>query len=326
MEKLRGSFSFILWDTQEKTLVAAIDHFAIKRLAYYQDNRVLLVASRVDALIQSGAIEKTINPRSIANVLNFSVNMGPETTFSGVQRIPPGSMLVATNGRIRLEKYWDMRYTSGGDTNENRLSRELESQVERSVSAHCKDDSFEDLGAFLSGGTDSSTIVGLMSRMHRGKVKAFSIGFAEQQFNELEYAEIAARKFQAKHHTYLVTAADCFEALPHMIRLFDEPFGNSSAIPTYFCARLAAQNGVKVLLAGDGGDELFGGNEAYQTEKIFNFYQDIPAVLRNGLIEPALRALPFDGGIVGKVRRYVKRSNIPPVERMLSYHFLCTHA
>ena len=119
----------------------------------------------------------------------------------------------------------------------------------------------------------------MMSRLGRGPVKAFSIGFEEERFNELEYAEITARKFQAEHHTYLVSADDCFDALPHMVRYFDEPFANSSAIPTYFCARLAAQNGVKTLLAGDGGDELFGGNERYLTDKIFQTYQTLPRVV-----------------------------------------------
>src|SRR5436305_8398129 len=124
------------------------------------------------------------------------------------------------------------------------MSRGLEQVVEQSVAAHCKNGAFDKVGAFLSGGTDSSTIVGMMSRTGRGPVKAFSIGFQEQPFNELEYAELAARKFGAEHHKYLVGADDCFDALPEMVRSFDEPFGNSSAIATYFCARLAAQNGV----------------------------------------------------------------------------------
>jgi asparagine synthase (glutamine-hydrolysing) len=123
-----------------------------------------------------------------------------------------------------------------------------------------------------------------------------------------------------------VTASDCFKAIPGMIRSFDEPFGNSSAIATYFCARLAAENGVKTLLAGDGGDELFGGNEWYGTDKIFQLYQDVPGVLRKGLVEPLLGLLPFKNGLVGKARRYVRRSNLPAFERIMSYHFLCAHA
>lgn len=219
-----------------------------------------------------------------------------------------------------------MRYGMGRDTNEKRLCYEMESVVESSVAAHCKRDSFQDVGAFLSGGTDSSTITGMMSRMGRGRVKTFSIGFAEQPFNELGYAEIAARRFSTDHHTYLVTASDCFEALPNMIRSFDEPFGNSSAIATYFCARLAGQNGVKTLLAGDGGDELFGGNAWYATDKAFQLYQDVPGFLRKGMVEPLLGLLPFENGLVGKARRYVRRSNLPAFERVMSYHFLCAHA
>ncbi len=164
-----------------------------------------------------------------------------------------------------------------------------------------------------------------MSRMKRGPVKAFSIGFEEQPFNELGYAEIAAKKFHAEHYTYLVGPRDCCDALPQMVRYFDEPFGNSSAIATYFCSRLAAQHGVKVLLAGDGGDELFGGNERYATDKLFDAYRRLPVIFRKGMIEPALAKLPVKGGIAGRARRYIRRANLSPMDRYLSYQFLKTH-
>jgi asparagine synthase (glutamine-hydrolysing) len=234
-------------------------------------------------------------------------------------------MLVATDREMRIEKYWDMRYGVGNERDESHLGRELESVVEQSVAAHYKDDPLPTLGAFLSGGTDSSTVLGMMTRASGGPVRSFSIGFEDQSFNELGYAELAARKFQSEHHTYLVGPRDCFEALPRMIRSVDEPFGNSSAIPTYFCARLAAQNGVKTLLAGDGGDELFGGNERYATDKIFEIYHNLPRVLRKGLIEPALRILPTGIGPFRRARGYVRRANMSGVERMLSFQFLRTH-
>jgi asparagine synthase (glutamine-hydrolysing) len=325
VEKLRGSFSLALWDRREERLMAAVDHFGQRRLVYWQDSRGLLVASRIDALLRTG-IRPEVDPRAIANVLNFSANLSPDTIFRGVKRLQPGHILSVSRGGSQVRKYWDMRYGMGRDTNEQRLCCEMESVVESSVAAHCKGDSFNDVGAFLSGGTDSSTITGMMSRMGRGRVKTFSIGFAEQPFNELGYAEIAARRFNADHHTYLVTASDCFEALPNMIRSFDEPFGNSSAIATYFCARLAGQNGVKTLLAGDGGDELFGGNAWYATDKAFQLYQDVPGFLRKGMVEPLLGLLPFKNGLVGKARRYIRRSNLPAFERVMSYHFLCAHA
>jgi asparagine synthase (glutamine-hydrolysing) len=166
----------------------------------------------------------------------------------------------------------------------------------------------------------------MMARMHKGPVNTFSIGFQEQPFNELDYAEITARRFHAKHHTYLVGPDDCFDALPDIVRCFDEPYGNSSAIPTYFCARLAAQNGVKILLAGDGGDELFGGNERYLTDKIFEVYQIIPHFFRKAVIEPSLAAFPWESNIVTKARSYVRRSNLPRIERYFSYAFLCAQS
>ena len=325
VEKLRGGFSVVLWDLRERRLLAAIDGFGIKRLAYYQNEKVVLVASRIDALMKSGDVEPEINPKAIVNILNFSANLGPETIFTSVHRLIPGALLLASQQNTRMQKYWDMRYGLEGDSHEGRLSRQLESLVERSVAAHCHNQPLSSLGAFLSGGTDSSTVVGMMTRATQESVKAFSIGFQENPFNELGYAELAAKKFHSKHHTYLVGPQDCFDALPHMVRYFDEPFGNSSAIPTYFCARLAAQNGVTVLLAGDGGDELFGGNERYATDKVFEVYHSVPRVLRKGLIEPVLGSLPSKGRLVGKAQNYIRRANIPGVERMLSFQFLRTH-
>ncbi len=329
MEKLRGAFSVALWDRVERRLLAAIDGFGVKRLVYSDNGTAVVIATRIDALVRSGEVDTQINPHAIPNILNFTANLAPETIFSRVQRLVPGGLLSAGDGGVRVRKYWDMRYGVGTDFDEERLSRKLEAVVEESVAAHCKSDSSSELGAFLSGGTDSSTVVGMMSRATsrtgRGAVNAFSIGFEEQPFNELEYAQITAKKFDARHYTYLVGPKDCFEALPRIVECFDEPYANSSAIPTYFCARLAAENGVKVLLAGDGGDELFGGNERYLTDHIFEVYQQAPRVLRKGLIEPALRWIPIQGGPFGKARRYIKRSNIPSLERYFSYQFLSTH-
>lgn len=326
VEKLRGGFSVVLWDRRMRQMVAAVDRFGIKRLVYYQDRNSLLVSSRADAIARTGEIELTIDPRAIANVLNFGSNLGPGTVLAKVHRLMPGTMLLASDGQTLTKRYWDMRYGVGGGASEKELSRELESLVEESVAAHCKKQAFSSVGAFLSGGTDSSTVVGMMSRMQQGPVKAFSIGFEEQPFNELGFAAITAKKFQAEHYTYLVGPADCFDALPHMVRFFDEPFANSSAIPTYFCARLAAQHGVDALLAGDGGDELFGGNERYATDKIFEAYHGIPRPLRKALIEPVLAWLPVEPGLVRKARGYVRRANMPGIQRLLSFQFLFTHA
>lgn len=323
IDKLQGGFALILYDSRTKMLLAAIDGFGIKRLAYHSRSCGLVIASRIEAVMRSGIVPTDINPRAIANVLNFSANLGPQTIFKGVHRLAPGTLLTASDSRVRVEQYWDLRYYSGGDANEARLSRELEAVVQNSVATHCKGDTH--IGAFLSGGTDSSTVVGMMSRTQQGPAKAFSIGYKEQSFNELSYAELAAKHFKANHYTHLVGPDDCFEALPSMIRYFDEPFGNSSAIPTYFCSKLAAEHGVKALLAGDGGDELFGGNERYATENIFEFYNSVPGVLRRGLIEPVLDRIPVNAGLFRRARGYVRRAKMPGAQRLLSFQFLSTH-
>jgi asparagine synthase (glutamine-hydrolysing) len=322
LEKLRGDFSVVLFDRRKQELLAATDGFGVHPLVYYDDGKVLLVASRIDALLASGEVSRDINPNAIANYLNYTVNLAPGTIFAKVTRLLPGTFLLASEGQSATHRYWDMKYVANGPADEAELSRKLEAVVEAAVAAQCQDDPFSGIGAFLSGGTDSSTVVGMMSRTGRGPVKTFSIGFDEERFNELEYARITARKFQADHHELFVNANDCFEALPEMIRYFDEPFGNSSAIPTYFCAKLAAQNGVHVLLAGDGGDELFAGNERYLTDKIFDSYHKIPWLLRKGCVEPMLAFLPFQNGIVGRARNYVRRSNQPHPERFFSFNLL----
>jgi asparagine synthase (glutamine-hydrolysing) len=322
IEKLRGDFSVIVWDRRKKLLLAGIDGFAIHPLAYYEDAGLLVIASRIDALMASGEVPRDINPCSVASYLNYTVTFAPETIYSKVKRVLPGTCLIASDGTVQSRRYWDIPYTEEGRADEDRLSRELEAVVEESVKAHCADDAFAGVGAFLSGGTDSSTVVGMMSRLNRGPVKTFSIGFEEQRFNELEYARITAKAFHAQHHEYLVNANDCVTALPDMVRYFDEPFGNSSAIPTYFCAKLAAREGVDVLLAGDGGDELFGGNERYLTDKIFELYQQVPRILRKGIVEPALSLIPVRNGLVGTARSYVRRSNLPSPHRFFSYNML----
>jgi asparagine synthase (glutamine-hydrolysing) len=323
--KLRGAFSVILWDARARILTAAVDEFAIHRLVYFETAEHLLIASRIDALTATGLVPRDINTHALANVLNFSSNLGPSTIFRHVQRLGPGALLTASERGARTSRYWNMRYGTGGKVGENRLCEEMKAVVGRAVSDCCGDADFSRLGSYLSGGTDSSTVTGTMASMNRGRVHAFSIGFDEQPFDEMGYAKLAASRFGAMHHMRTVGPADCFEAVEQMARYFDEPFGNSSAIPTYFCAREAAQNGVDILLSGDGGDELFGGNERYCTDKIFEIYHDLPAVVRKGMIEPALRMLPPWGGPFGRARGYVRRANMRGVERFLSFQFLATH-
>ncbi|MGH7303981.1 MAG: asparagine synthetase B family protein, partial [Candidatus Rokuibacteriota bacterium] len=217
--------------------------------------------------------------------------------------------------------YWDMRYP------EKRVSRRegaaamyrfTETAVDRALAGA----SPNEVGAFLSGGTDSSTLVGLMSRSTRQTVNAFSIGFSDDAYNELGYAELAAREFGAVHRTKTVTPEAAFALLPRLVEAYDEPFGNNSAIGTLVCVELAREHGVERMLAGDGGDEIFGGNERYRTDRIFGLYHGVPGILRRGVIEPIVQNLP-DGGasILGRAQRYIRRANLPNPRRFFSYEF-----
>src|SRR5262249_2471541 len=160
-------------------------------------------------LTRHHGVSREINPRAIANVLNFSASLAPETIFKRISRLRAGTFVRVSSGQTRIETYWDMRYGNDRKQNSAQLARELEAVVEQSVATHCEGVARETVGAFLSGGTDSSTVVGLMARHQSSPVKAFSIGFHEESFNELEYAGIAAKRFGAEHHTYLVGPQDC---------------------------------------------------------------------------------------------------------------------
>jgi asparagine synthase (glutamine-hydrolysing) len=205
---------------------------------------------------------------------------------------------------------------------ENDLAAELRAQLSESISVRLQSDpSDQGIGTFLSGGVDSSTVTGLLSRTAKAPIKSFSIGFDEQRFNEINYARIAARAFGVEHHEYFVTPTDVLDAIPLLIESFDEPFANASAVPTYYCAKLAREHGVDFLYAGDGGDELFAGNERYATQRLFDYYQNVPAWLRRGLVEPVTFTLAdnLKWDLLVKGKKYICRSNVPYPERLSSY-------
>jgi asparagine synthase (glutamine-hydrolysing) len=180
------------------------------------------------------------------------------------------------------------------------------------------------IGCFLSGGLDSSTVTGLAARRRPGDVTAFTIGFDADGYDEMEYASEVARHFAVPHARYYVTPSDIVDSLPAIVDGLDGPFGNASAIPTYFCARMAAEHGCTQLLAGDGGDELFGGNTRYMTQLKFELYGRLPRGLRRGLLEPALGALPAwsKRGVVRKLVSYVAQATTPLPSRLMTYNLL----
>jgi asparagine synthase (glutamine-hydrolysing) len=264
---------------------------------------------------------QALDPDAIYAYLNFGTVPAPQSIYRDVRRLAPGQALVWEDGRTILHRYWDVTYSErslGRQAGARAVYRQTAEAVRQTLTGL----ETKEAGAFLSGGTDSSVVVGLMSRLTGERVQAFSIGFREAQYNELEYAELAARHFDAAHYTRIITADEALQCLPDVVSAYDEPFGNNSALPAYLCARQAREAGVRILLAGDGGDEIFGGNERYRRESILARYHLIPRALRLGLIEPLVRRFPAEApGLLGKARRYVERASLPNPDRFYSSEF-----
>jgi asparagine synthase (glutamine-hydrolysing) len=321
VRRLRGAFAIALWDRRQRQLLLAVDHFGMRRLHYVTRNGRTAFASRVGVIGAAAGFESTVDPAAIYSYLNFGFVPAPETPYKDVRRLPPGHLLQVRAGTERLESFWDMTYPEETQP-EERAAPTVYRLTHQAVSEALRNVPLKEAGAFLSGGTDSSTVVGLMSRVTGETVNAYSIAFGDPRYDELRYAELAARHFGASHYHHIVTPTETLAILPSLVDAYDEPFGNNSAVGTFFCARLARECGVTHLLAGDGGDEIFGGNERYRTDRIFGLYGRIPRAVRRGVLEPVLFSLP-DGtpGLLGRARRYIRRANIPNPRRFYSYDF-----
>jgi len=323
--KLRGSFALAIWDIRSETLLIAVDRFAVKPLSYFAGEDELIFASYPRGIFAAGRVQKEIDPDGMVAFLNYSVVPAPQSAFRSLAKLPGGCYLLWKRGAAQVRRYWDLLYSEIESGRVNELAEKLLSSMSDSVAAYGEDVTPARLGCFLSGGTDSSSILGLLTRHKGKKINAFSIGFSEERFNELEYALIAAKAFDANHSVCLLTPEQTFPDVASVAAAYDEPFGNSSVLPTYSCLKLARERGVEVMMAGDGGDELFGGNERYRTEQIYGLYSRVPQALRRYLIEPLAFGLPPIGP-VGKARRYIERVKVGNPERYFQWLLLQTFA
>ena len=320
LRRLRGAFALALWDSQRQTLLLAVDRFGMKRLHYVSDGHRAAFASKPTALLAAPRVEGRLNLTAIYNYLNFGYVPAPDSIFAEMARLEPANYLLLSPGRAVREQYWDASYAERA-ISESEAAATIYRLTEEAVADALRDITPKESGAFLSGGTDSSTVVGLMTRVSGERVKAFSIGFEEDRYNELSYATLAARHFDAAHYTSIVKPEDALAVLPGLVEGYDEPFGNNSSIGTLVCAHLARQAGVTQLLAGDGGDEIFGGNERSRTDRIFARYQSIPSVVRRHVLEPVRLQLPEVPGSVGRAQRYIRRANLPNSRRFYRDEF-----
>ncbi len=323
VELLDGAFSIALWDEENRRLLLAIDRLGVNSLYWCKEGNRLLFASRVGAISSVQEKPAELNPAALAQYMLFSAVPAPLVIYAGIEKLRPGFCLVFEAGQVRHTRYWDLRYPESKDKNLARWAQKVREGMRSAVHRHLPDLAAEKTGAYLSGGTDSSSVVAFMNERH-SPVNTYSIFFAEAIYSEIGFARTTANHFRANHHELSLTSRDAYDAIPKIMDYYDEPFANSSAIGAYHCARMARETGVTTLLAGDGGDELFAGNERYAADKRFALYHRLPALIRKGLIEPIAMLLPQNESKLSLARRYVRRANIPLPRRIFSYNFLLT--
>lgn len=319
LRQLKGDFALCLIDSTQDEMLLAVDRMGIRPLIYAARPEGLIFGSRNECLLAHSGPAAPISQQAILNYLYYHMVPGTDTVYEGFKRILPGHVLRCRNGAVTLNAYWvplfeDEHRGDVADYREEFLAL-LRAGVARQVDSG-------KTGAFLSGGTDSSTIAGLLGQVTSGSAHTYSIGFDAAGYDEMEYARLAAKHFHTDHHEYYVTPDDVVAAIPRIAAMYDQPFGNASAVPTYYCARMAQADGVTRLLGGDGGDELFGGNARYASQYIFSLYQQVPSALREKLIEPVARWLPNGLPLAGKARSYIAQASVPMPDRYESYNLL----
>jgi asparagine synthase (glutamine-hydrolysing) len=317
---LRGAFSFALFDHASEKVVIAIDRFGIQTLCYAQSGHELLVfGSTTDAVRAHPDIKTTIRIQSIHDYLYFIDRIvAPTTIYHQQKKLVPGEYIMAERQRTQLVSYWRMPYRATTHVDKAAAAQELRSKLQGAVKASLVGENTGRVGAFLSGGLDSSSVVGVASGLISHPLQTFTIGFPVEGFDEAEYADIAAKRFKTKHEIYYLQPQDVVDILLKSVQIYDEPFANSSLVPAYHCARLAKAAGVEMMLAGDGGDELFAGNKRYADDAVFDMYAAIPAALRRAFVEPLASKLAFAqrAGIFGKALRYVEHAKKSVLERL----------
>jgi len=289
---LRGMFAIAIWDARNQRLFLARDRFGEKPLYLYEDGSGLYFASEIKALLRIPGIRPAVDLQSVWDYLAYRYVPGPKTLFSGIRKLMPGTIAIWERGTLREERYWSApdggQLAAAGaqpDAVENFLSR-LDGAVKMQMVSDVP------FGAFLSGGLDSSTIVALMSR-HNTSVKTFSVGFAEDGYSELGYAAEVARHFGSDHHELIVTDRDLMDKLPRLVAFRDAPVAEPSDIPIYMLACEAARS-VKMVLTGEGSDEVLGGYPKHIVERFAQSYQVLPGYVRHRLIAPLAHALPYE--------------------------------
>jgi len=310
---LNGMFAAALWDTKRRRFILARDRMGVKPLHYRQDGSRLYFASEIKSLLEA-PLPREIDLESMARFFTFEYVPAPRSIFQDVRKLLPGHRLVFEDGRAKIEPYWDVHYaaTKIKPKPDADYIDEIGARLKESVRRRLISD--VPLGVFLSGGIDSSAVTALMSEIAGSGIKTFSIGFKEKSFDELDFARIVADQFGTDHHEFIVTPAEVSGLVPTLTGFLDEPLADASIIPTYVISKLARQY-VTVALAGDGGDELFGGYDTYKAYKAARWYRKVPGFIRRGLIRPIIQALPASAKRLSfefKAKKFISGVEYPP--------------
>ena len=320
VDQLRGMFALAIWDERRQQILLARDRLGIKPLYYAERNGELVFASELKPILQLRHVDRTLNWEAVGHLFTFLATSPDQSIVDGVKKLEPARRAIARRGSpLRVERYWDVTFEPDEHSTENELVEQLRGLLVESVALHQVGD--VPVGAFLSGGIDSSSVVATMSPLNRTRIKTFSVGFREEAYDELGHAQRVATLHDTDHH-HLVLEPDVVSMVEDLAWYLDEPFGDTSAIPTYMVSKLAAEH-VKVVLTGDGGDEIFAGYDKYVVEGRERAYDRVPVSLRRaaGAVGDAmpegmrgrrfLRHLALDGS-----RRYLDAQTLFHTDEM----------
>lgn len=308
-KKLNGMFGFAILDQRNQTLFLARDRLGIKPLYYYRDSKKFVFGSELKAILQVQDILREVDLRALDIYLTFEYIPSPYSIFQNISKLPPGHTLILKDGKISVKQYWDVQFDEK-EMSEQDLCEQMIALLQDAVRIRLMSD--VPLGAFLSGGMDSSSVVALMSRVMDRPVKTFSISFEESSYNEAHYAETIARHFNTEHHEFRIKP-DALDLTEKLITQLDEPFGDFSIFPTYLVSKMA-RDYVTVALSGDGGDELFAGYDTYIANKVAQIYGGLPKFIREGIINPILNGIPpteKKKGLINRAKRFVEGLRLP---------------
>lgn len=260
LKYLQGMFAFSLWDERKQILFLARDRMGQKPLKYYLDNKRLIFASELKAILKVKGIKKEVDLKAVDHYFSLEAVPAPLTGFKDIKKLPHASYLLVKNGKVMIRKYWQPSFLPKLTGSENEIKEKVLDKLTKATKLRMVAD--VEVGAFLSGGVDSSAVVALMSRLGQKKISTFSVGFEEKKYSELKYARIVAKKFKTNHHE-LILKPQSFSLLPKLAEAYEEPYGDISALPTYLISQMASKK-LKVALNGDGGDDIFAGYQRYQ--------------------------------------------------------------